>query len=153
MPIYTFNFTSSSPTGEARVFRQPLYIPDKPPRGSRFHIRQVSATSTTTFANSFKFVNVYIPELMGTTEQVKFIQYTVDNQGTPQLGAANTPGIRYFLADGVTSPFALNVFPNLNLGRHHLTSQQLTLELTPFNTPSTLGSLYSYSVVIEWDTE
>lgn len=153
MPIYTFNFTSNVALGESRVFTQKLYLQDRPPRGARFHIRQVSATSTNTFSNSFKFVNVYIPELMGVTEQVKFIQYTSDNLGNLQLGSASTPGIRYFLTDAVGTPFAINSFPNLNLGRHHLSSQYLTLQITPFNTPTTLGSLYSFSVIIEWDSE
>jgi hypothetical protein len=153
MPLYTFNFTSSIALGENRVFRQQLYLPDRPPRGARFYIRQVSASSTDSFPNSFKFVNVYIPELMGVTEQVKFVHYITDSNGQLQQGSAINPGFRYFLTDSTSIPFAINTFPDLNLGRHHLTSHSLTLELTPFNTPSSLGNLYSYSVVVEWTTD
>jgi hypothetical protein len=153
MPLYTFNFTSPSALGEARTFRQELHMTDKAPRGSRFYIRQVSVTSTDSFANSFKYVNLYIPELMGVTEQTKFVNYTADANGSLQLSATPFDGFRYFLSDALAQPLTLNVFPNLNLGRHHLTSNILTLELTPFSNTNVLGKLYSYSVVIEWNTE
>ena len=153
MPLYTFNFTSPTALGEARSFRQELHMPDRPPRGSRFYIRQVSATSTDSFANSFKYVNVYIPELMGATEQTKFIHYTTDANGHIQLSATPFNGFRYFLSEATAQPFTLNVFPNLNLGRHHLTSNILTLEITPFSNTNILGKIYSYSVVVEWNTE
>lgn len=153
MPIYTFNYTSPHPTGEAKTFRQQIQLLQRPPRGSRFHIRQVSATSTDTFENSFKYVSVYIPELMDATEQIKFIHYTLDSNGTPQIANVPFTGFRYFLSDAVSQPFALNVFPNLNLGRHTITPFTLTLELTPFADTTTVAKLHSYSVVIEWDTE
>lgn len=153
MPIYTFNYTAPTSAGESRVFRHQILLNTRPPPGTRFYIRQVSATSSATFTNAFKYVNVYIPELMGVTEQVRFIQYTVDATGNPQLGTVTTPGIRFFLDNhSAVLPFTINQFPNLNLGRHQLSSHYLTLELTPFNVTG-LGNIYSYSVVIEWDSE
>ena len=153
MPLYTFNFTSPVVLGEAKTFRQELHLPVRPPRGSRFYIRQVSATSTDSFANSFKYINVHIPELMSGSEQIKFIHYTANATGTLQLSATPFDGFKYFLSDSVAQPFALNVFPNLNLGRHYLSSHTLTLEITPFSDTNVLGKLYSYSVVLEWNTE
>jgi len=148
MPLYTFNFTSSEGLGESRVFTQTIALHNRPPRGARYYIRQVSATSTDTYANSFKYVNVFIPELMD-NDHANFIQYTLNSNGFPQQVPTN-PGFRYYLnADSVT----LNAFPNLNLGRHHSDEYKLTLILTPYNTVTTLGKLYSYSVVVEWDTQ
>lgn len=153
MPVYTFNFTSTNVLGEAKVITQSILLPDRPPRGARFYLRQVSATSTSQYSSSFRFVSVYIPELMGTTEQVKFLEYNVDVNGNA-VSVPPTPGLRYYLNDiGAISPLTLNVFPNLSLGRHHLSSHYLTLVFTPFASSTTLGNVYSFSVVIEWDTE
>lgn len=151
MPLITFHFTSSISTGEAKQQVQTVLLDNNIPRGARFFIRQVSATSTDTFANSFKFVNVYIPELMDLS-QTTFVTYTLTSTGI--IPSANTrKGFSYYLTDTVGTPFALNAFPNLNIGRHHLSSPYLTLYLTPYASTNVLGKLASYSVVLEWDTE
>ena len=152
MPLYTFNFTSQQALGEAAALRQIIQLPDRPPRGARFYIRQVSATSTDSLANSFKYVNVYIPELMGVSDQTNFIHYTSNAAGTLTLSSNAVNGFRYYL-DNPNTLITLNAFPNLNLGRHYLQSHTLTLELTPFSAPNVLGKIYSYSIVIEWTTE
>jgi hypothetical protein len=152
MPLYTFNFTSNAALGEARTFVQQIQMPVRPPRGARFYIRQVSATSTDSISTSFKYINVYIPELMGITDQTNFIHYTSNANGTTTLSSNPYDGFRYYLDD--TRPLlTINAFPNLNLGRHHIHSHTLTLQLTPFASPNVLGTLSSYSVVLEWSTE
>lgn len=153
MPLYTFNFTSTVALGEARVITQSIELPDRPPRGARFYIRQVSAVSTDTFANSFKYINVYVPELMSRSDIVTFQHYETNASGTTVASHSPYPGFRYFLNDNVAVPYAFNAFPNLNLGRHFLESHYLTLQITPFATLTTLGKLYSFSVVIEWSSE
>lgn len=153
MPLIVFNFTSSVLSGEARVFKQTAHLPKRPPPNARFYIRQVSAMSTDTFVNSFKFVNIYIPQLMD-AEHVKFAQYfisTTTGQETPLL----TPyeGLRYYLTDSTTTPFAVNAFPNLNVGMHNVDSFEMTMYLSPIGDGNILKKLYSYSVVVEWTTE
>lgn len=152
MPLYTFNFTSSVSTGEARLITQQIVLPNRPPRGARYYIRQVSATSTNTFSNSFKWVHIYIPELMGITDQCLFQTYTVSSTNviTPSI---EPKGFRFYLPDSTSQPFTMNTFPHLNLGRHHMNDHTLTLQLTPYRDVNTLGHIYSFSVVIEWDTE
>lgn len=151
MPLYTFNFTSTTATGEARTFVQQIVLPDRPPKGARYFIRQVSALSTDTFANSFKWVNVYIPELMDITDQCMFQTYDIVNNYPVIVNTV--PGFRFYLTDPVNTPLAFNTFPNINLGRHHNHFFTLTVQVTPYLSPTQLGKLYSFSVVIEWDTE
>jgi hypothetical protein len=151
MPLYVFNGVSPFAFGEAKTFIQRITFTERPPRGARFFIRQVSASATDTYINSFKYVNVYIPELMGVNEQTRFVQYTIDSNVVSPATASK--GFRYYLTDSTSQPLALNAFPNLNLGRHDLTNFFLTLELTPFGSSGQLAPLYSYSIVIEWDNE
>lgn len=151
MPLYTFNYTSPVALGEARPITQVLQMPDRPPRGTRFYIRQVSATSTDSLANSFRFVNIFIPELME-KDNVQFVQYTADANGILRPSYTSPDGFRYYLTDPNT-PLAVNVFPDLNLGRHFLQSHQLTLQVSPMATSTIFGSMYAFSVVVEWNTE
>lgn len=156
MTIYSFTFKSTNPLGEIRdVFRQQILLPVRPPPGARFYLRQVSAMSTNTYTSSFQSVTVYIPELMGFTDQIKFSEYTINTNGAILPSDVVTKGLQFFLEENINnnSPFSFNTFPNLNLGRHSLTSHFLTLELKALNPISFLPNVYAYTVIIESDTE
>lgn len=151
MPSIVFNYTAPTSAGTATTITQRVVFPVRPPGGSRYTIRQVSATSpSTSFTDAFKMVNIYIPELMD-GYHTTFQDYTISSG---QL-VATTPsykGIKYFLSESTGQPFAMNLFPHFNLGRQSIDQQYLTLQFTPLSASNTLASIYSYSVVIEWDT-
>lgn len=152
MPLIVFNYTSPNPTGEARVITQMAHLPARPPPNARFYIRQVSASTTDSFANSFKFINVYIPQIMD-VDHVKFAQYSITTSGVETPLLSPFEGLRFYLTDSTAAPFALNAFPNLNLGMHNVDSFCMHLHITPVGDNNVIKKIYSYSIVVEWTTE
>lgn len=152
MPLITYNFTSSLVGGEQREFTSDFVLPYRIPQNARFTLKQVSASTNQPLASIFKYVLVYFPELMTSSNQTLFKHFEVGSNG--ELVEVNGDrGLRFFLSDPLQTPYALNIFPNLYLGRHHLHTNHISLKLKAVGLNDQLAYLYSFSVVLEWDTE
>ena len=154
MPIVVFQYTSSSITGDAATYNQTIPLRYMPPRGSRFILKQVSAISNVSVVSSFKYLVVHFPQLMSGEDKTMMQFYTIDPLTKQAVPSTNMlPGIRYYVTDLYKSPVGINTYPHLNLGRHHLNDPFIHFSISAFNDTGAPAPLYSYNVVLEWDTE
>jgi hypothetical protein len=150
MPLVVFQFQNS--VGVNQEFVQRLFLRTVPPRGARFILKQVSASTDQPLLTAFQYIRVAIPEIMSDNDRVLFQTYTINNVGQAVPDDADD-ALRYYLTDSSPTPLGVNVFPNLSLGRHSLNSPFLTLTLSGRNAGGATTALTAYTVVIEWDTE
>lgn len=152
MPLITYHYTAPQVDGETREFVSDFVLPYRIPHNARFTLKQVSASTNLDLPYLFKYVVVYFPELMTSSNQVLFKHFKIGvNEELQEVNGDQ--GLRFFLTDPVQSPYALNVFPNLYLGRHHLHTTHLSLRFKAVGIDDQLAAVYSFSVVLEWDTE
>lgn len=134
------------------MFTSDFILPYTLPPNARFTLKQVSASTNETLANIFKYVIVYFPELMSTSNHLIARHFKVNANGVLEETVGD-PGLRYYIVDPISAPFAVNAFPNLYLGRHNLPSTHLRLQIKAVGLNNQIAKLYSFSVVLEWDTE
>lgn len=151
MPLLTFNFTSTNPNGLTQEFEDVATLPYKLPPNVRFTLKQVAGSTTASFSNTFKYILVYFPQLMSNTNHVYFQHYQLLAGQAVQTFA--DPGLRFYMTDPTPEPFAIQHFPNLNLGRHHIKQNQIVVRVKAIGLNNQIVPLYSYSLVLEWDTE
>jgi len=151
MPLIVFNFQSDA--GLTQTIQQNVDLITRPPPNARFFLRQVSASTTASYENVFKYVHIYIPQLMSQTSKTIFNNLTVDASNALIPTYNQSPGLRYYLSDPVSQPFAINAFPNLSLGRHTVSDFYMTAYVTGIDFNNTVTKLNAFSIVIEWDTE
>lgn len=147
MPLLVFNYTS--PTEVTQVFSSNLIFRTLPANGASFVLKQVSAQSSETFANAFRYIEILLPDIMTDNDRTLFSSFSITNGVATPI--STPPGLRYYLTDNTTSPFAIHHFPNLHLGRHHIHSPYFNLQLAARKADGSLASLSSYSIVLEYE--